>query len=198
MGARSTDALVRLLAIRDWLATNAYFEPVPLDDVVRQFGGTRDKMLRDLNTLSVADDDTFDFDGRFWVDIDLLHDSGLVQLMSHIDANQLPGLTPSEALAIRIGLESLSSVLSRDLVERIPAVLERLASWLGSVVMSRFCFITGITSVRMPLLFLTVPSGFADRLCSPIPQRMGRLSVAKWNLVNFIWKEPAGCFLAGA
>ena len=131
MGARSTDALVRLLAIRDWLATNAYFEPVPLDDVVRQFGGTRDKMLRDLNTLSVADDDTFDFDGRFWVDIDLLHDSGLVQLMSHIDANQLPGLTPSEALAIRIGLESLSSVLSRDLVERIPAVLDKIGQLVG-------------------------------------------------------------------
>jgi proteasome accessory factor C len=126
MNEPATDRLTRMLAMVAYLRDNP---GVPVGEVAEHFGITEAQVLADVNTLWVAGTpgymhgDLIDFAGD-----DLEH--GVLTLLDPRDMDRPLRLSPGEAIALLVALQSLAAVLGPQdaaLVEETAAALRAAA-----------------------------------------------------------------------
>ena len=126
MNEPATDRLTRMLAMVAYLRDNP---GVPVSEVAEHFGITEAQVLADVNTLWVSGTpgymhgDLIDFAGD-----DLEH--GVLTLLDPRDMDRPLRLSPGEAIALLVALQSLAAVLGPQdaaLVEETAAALRAAA-----------------------------------------------------------------------
>lgn len=123
MPERAEVAVARLLSLVGWIAQHP---GAPVDHAAGHFGRSRDQLLRDIALVGAVHDsmpgDSFEID---W---DLLEREDRLAVRPVAGVGLPPRLTPSEAMAVLIGLQAIAPALDDDLRARLPRTAMAVAA----------------------------------------------------------------------